>query len=114
MGRRKRVHNKPPYNKRIARLSNSIYFCCNIVFIIEEKPGELYRLIVIKNNRIIENFLYQTIRGAKIAFSKMYIGYAFNEVLANWTHFYHPEKKFITKLKVGTLRNLKIEKRDEK
>jgi hypothetical protein len=61
--------------------------------------GEKYRLVVLHhNNKLLYEAVYNTVRGARIAFSKLYHGKAWDEkVKATWTIFYRPDKPWLSK-----------------
>ena len=88
-----------PWNKReadveISLLTNSIYYFLQCVFIIKE--GEEFRLVVIHNNRVRTDKQFDSLRGARIAFTKLYDELAWEEnVKAQWSHFYPPDAKWL-------------------
>ena len=65
-------------------LINPAYYFLECVYILFKKG--YYRLIVLHNSRVLTYRNYRTLRGAKIAFQKMYKDKAWKEgVKANWT-----------------------------
>jgi hypothetical protein len=55
-----------------------------------------YRLVVLHNNKLLYDRFYNSIRGAKIAFQKLFKSKAwFEDVKAIWTIFYPPEKPWL-------------------
>lgn len=86
---------------QISRLINSIYYFIEIVFIL--KKDDKFRLIALHDRRVLTNSTYQTLIGAKIAFSKLYQDKAWKEdVKAEWTDFYTPDRQWlIEKLQIA-------------
>lgn len=77
-------------------LINPAYYFLECVYILFNKG--YYQLIVLHNSRVLTHRNYRTLRGAKIAFQKIYKNKAWKEgVKANWTHSYpgnyDPENK---------------------
>jgi hypothetical protein len=80
--------------KKVTVLENSIYYFLECVFIIIE--DDRYRLVVAHQKQLLLNCVYNTLRGAKIAFSRMYLAKAWREdIKAEWTHPYPPELKWL-------------------
>jgi len=80
----------------ISVLINSIYYFLSHVFILHI-DGK-YRLVVLLNNRLLCDRVYNTGKGAKIAFTKLYQEKAWDEnVKATWTIFYPPNKPWLDK-----------------
>lgn len=68
-------------------LINPAYYFLECVYILFKK--DYYRLIVLHNGRVLTYRNYRTLRGAKIAFQKIYKNKAWKEgVKANWAHPY--------------------------
>lgn len=84
-------------DKKISSLVNSIFYFLNYVIIVQETQG--FRLIAIHGNKKKMDQVYPTLRGAKIAFSKMFkinkVNKRRGEDKSLWTPFYHPESLFI-------------------
>jgi len=81
-------------NPWVSKLINSVCYFLEDVFIIVE--GSSYRLIVRHKNELLANGLYQTLRGAKIGFDKLFRDKSFNkQTKAEWSHFYSPEKEWL-------------------
>jgi len=81
--------------KKIALLENSIYYFLDSVFI-QEKP-EGYRLVVSHQKRVLADQHYPTIRGAKIAFTKLFSENAWQEgIQAFWSPFYSPDNQWLS------------------
>ena len=55
---------------KISLLTNSIYYFIECVFILD--LHDHYRLVVLHLGRVLTDASYETLRGARIAFSKMY------------------------------------------
>jgi len=71
-----------------------MHYFLHYVFIVKE--GERFRLVVIHNRRVLTDQRYESLRGARIAFSKYYEYKAWKEdVKAQWTHFYQPDAKWL-------------------
>jgi len=84
----------PGAGTNIAVLMNSVYYFLQYVFIIASEVD--YQLVVLHNNRILTDSHYETMRGAKIAFYKMYNRKAWEVgVRANWSHIYNPDRDWL-------------------
>jgi hypothetical protein len=58
------------------------------------KVTDKFRLIVYKGKKILLDKFFRTLRGAKIAFSKIFNKYAFKEgVMASWSIFIRGDLK---------------------
>ncbi len=80
----------------ISVLINSIFYFFSYVFIM--RIDGQYRLSVLLNNRLLYQGVYNTGKGAKIAFTNMFRGKAWKEdIKAEWTHFYPPDKSWLDK-----------------
>ena len=74
----------PIGDTRLLLLINPAYYFLECVYILYKKG--CYRLIVLHNSRVLTYRNYRTLRGAKIAFQKIYKNKAWKEgVKANWT-----------------------------
>jgi hypothetical protein len=90
----------------ISRLINSIFYFIDVVYIL--KKDDKYRLIALHGGRVLTDRSYRTIRGVKIAFSKLYSAKAWKEnVKAEWSHFYPPDRPWFDE-------NMKIADKSEK
>lgn len=79
---------------KISRLLNSIQFYLECAFIAKEVKG--CRLIIIHNGRVYMNTYYNTLRGAKIAFTKYFGRRAYqDDVKPAWSHDYRPDDVWI-------------------
>ncbi len=79
---------------KISVLENSVYFFIENVIIIDY--GNRYRLLVIQKGRLLADSYYRTVRGARVAFVKMFGKKHFNPgIQCFWTHFYNPEQSFL-------------------
>lgn len=77
----------------VTTLVNSVlYFLDSAVIIVE---GKHYRLVVFHNNQVLTDQGYETMRGAKIAFSKLFQYKAFLNAKAEWSHLYPPEQEWL-------------------
>ncbi len=89
-------HLTPEGKTRICMLINAVYFFLESVFIVVTKDH--CRLVVIHNRKLIVDECYDTIRGAKIAFYRMYKEKACAKGLRNeWSANYEPDKRWLTK-----------------
>ena len=71
-------------------LINSLYYFLHKVFIISN--GSDYRLIVIKDNQMLTDKTYPTLRGAKISFARIYSSHACRQnVIPAWSSTYSPQ-----------------------
>ncbi len=74
-------------------LNSSLYFFHHVLII---KTEEVYRLMVIHNNRVLFDKNYETSKGARVGFAKYFKESAFYLLEENlWSHFYSPEKKWL-------------------
>ena len=79
---------------KISVLLNSVSFFIESVLIVCQDGG--YRLLAIHNGRLLGEAVYETERGAKIAFLKRFGSRVFKKgTRAYWSHFYNPEKTFL-------------------
>lgn len=80
-------HSGMKKSARVCTLINSIFYFVGNVFIADN--GDTFRLIAYHNGDILIDQSYPTLRGAKIAFSKLF-GYRSwrNNVRAEWSKFY--------------------------
>ena len=75
---------------KISLLVNSIFYFIECVFIMTVDDG--YRLLVLHQGHVLTDEVYQSSKGAKIAFQKIWRYKAWREdVRPQWTHFYSPE-----------------------
>jgi hypothetical protein len=77
----------------ISRLNNSIYYFLQYVFIMVVENG--FNLRVIHNNRLELDKVFKSLRGAKMAFTKLFKEKAWKNVQAEWSPFYDPDKYWI-------------------
>ncbi len=95
------ITQKPAANRQdkpveICVLINSIFYFLSCVFIMRMEGK--YRLVVLLNNRLQYEGFYNTGKGAKIAFTKLYQEKAWDEnVKATWTIFYEPNQPWLDK-----------------
>ncbi len=79
---------------QISILTTSIYYFLDFAFIISD--GKRYRLVVIHNSQVLTDSTYKTVKGAKIAFSRIYNYKAWNErIKPNWSDFYNPTVEWL-------------------
>lgn len=89
-------HDSKKSDKRvISILLNSLYFFLHDVIVLKE--GKNYKLIVKHNDEFIVEKNYKTLRGAKIAFSKMFQYKAVDEEHSylHWSPLYSPEPSWL-------------------
>ena len=79
---------------RVCTLINAIFYFVGNVFIAESQGK--FRLIAYHNGHILVDQPYPTVRGAKIAFSKLF-GYRSwrKDVKAEWSRFYDADISWI-------------------
>lgn len=79
---------------RVCTLINSIFYFVGNVFITDN--GGTFRLVAYHNGNILIDQSYPTLRGAKIAFSKLF-GYRSwrNNVRAEWSRFYSADTSWL-------------------
>ncbi len=84
------VNPAGPQDIIITLLSNSVYYFLETVYI--AKIAGQYRLIVLHDGELLTREEYDSVKGAKIAFLKLYSYKAWKAgVKPNWTHFYGPD-----------------------
>jgi hypothetical protein len=90
--------------QKVAMLINSIFYFIQYGLIVNMPGDSNYRLLVIQNGQILTDEYYESVRGAKIAFSRMYYHRSWKEgVKPSWSHFYHPDSTwFETRIKNKT------------
>lgn len=78
----------------ITLLANSVHFFLECVFIVVYK--DRYRLVVSVKEQLLTDQSYKTLRGARIAFHRLYRNYAFKrDIKPVWTPFYFPLEKWL-------------------
>ena len=77
----------------ISRLTNSIYYFIECVYIVRLKQS--YRLVACHKGHILWNQVYQTLHSAKTAFSKLF-HYKLWDInkKPDWSDFYPPETQW--------------------
>ena len=98
-GKRKEIQKDKPgeYDTgyKIEVLENSVfYFLQSVFLIIQEKSVQL---VVIHRNRLVSYDTYATIRGAKIAFTKLYNRKCWKDIQPQWTNRYPPLSEWMFK-----------------
>lgn len=74
---------------RISHLQNSIYYFLEGVSIIQMETG--YRLIVLQNGRLLDDTVYETVKGARNGFKRRYKEKLWDgEIVPQWSPFYAP------------------------
>ncbi len=81
----------------VSILAGSVYYFLDFVFVLAQK--ERYRLVVIHNNELLTYKIYNSARGARIAFNRFY-GYKACEgkVNTDWSAFYPPAPEWQKKI----------------
>lgn len=83
------IDNSVDGNFKISHLQNSIYYFLEGVSIIKQDTG--YRLIVLRNGRLLDDTVYNTVKGARIGFARRYKEKLWDgEVAPQWSPFYAP------------------------
>jgi hypothetical protein len=78
----------------ISNLINSFLYSLPCAFIMAVNGK--YRLMALKNNKVVADKLYNTIKGARSAFQKLFKEHSWREnVTPEWSHFYDPEKEWL-------------------
>jgi len=79
---------------QISILVTSIYYFLDFAFIISDENN--FRLVVIHNGQLLTDKTYKTVKGAKIAFSRIY-GYKVwsEKIKPNWSDFYNPTAEWL-------------------
>ncbi len=79
---------------KISMLNNAIYYFIEMVFIMVVEEG--YRLVAIHQGRLLADEVYQSAKGAKIAFLKFFSYKGWKEgVKPEWSHFYPPNSAWL-------------------
>ncbi|MGE5340649.1 MAG: hypothetical protein ACM3SY_04125 [Candidatus Omnitrophota bacterium] len=80
----------------VSSLANSKYYFLEWALIIGEENR--YRLVVVKSKKLVVDEFYSTLRGAKIAFSKIFhhrlSGYSAIRHKPAWSFFYKPDSQW--------------------
>jgi hypothetical protein len=80
----------------ISMLINSVHYFINFVFILQS--NDKFRLVALHHGKVLCDKCYNTARGCRIAFDKMYKDNALaEEIKAKWSHFYYPDKRWLGK-----------------
>ncbi len=93
----------PGKSREICTLINSIFYFVSSVFIISNNGH--YQLVAKHNGKLLIDKPYKTLRGAKIAFSKLFgeRGWQKN-VKAEWSVFYEPDAQWLKEKSKGIRR----------
>lgn len=76
-----------PHEQSIQRLLNSMVFGVEMVFILFTETH--FRLVGLNSDETVIDKEYRTLRGAKVAFTKLFQGKAFRQGLQpEWSHAY--------------------------
>lgn len=80
---------------KVCMLINAVYFFLESVFIVIAEDH--CRLVIIHNRKLIVDHCYDTLRGAKIAFYRMYKNKGCIPGVQNeWSSNYVPDKKWLS------------------
>jgi hypothetical protein len=80
--------------EKINLLINSVYYFLHRVFIVSG-VGK-YRLVVIKDNQMLMDKTFPTLRGAKISFARIYGPYACqHDISPSWSITYSPYAEWL-------------------
>jgi hypothetical protein len=80
----------------ISRLVNSVYYSIRTCFIMTMTNKEEFRLLAIHGKKILTDRNYPTLRGARIAFRKLFKNHSWSEaVVPEWSHFYPADRDWI-------------------
>lgn len=89
-------HERVLDNGTISLLINSAYYFIESVFIL--RWGSHYRLVAVHDGKILVDSLYDSVRGARVAFAKLFRDKAWSdEIKPEWSLFYEPEDSFYRK-----------------
>lgn len=78
----------------ISFLLNSYHYFIDCVFILAADCG--CRLVVNHQGEVLTDKYYDSIKGARIAFSRLYGRQAWRKTTRpDWSHFYQPEKDWL-------------------
>lgn len=80
--------------KAISVLVNSVKYFLEHAFIIDY--DDYYRLLVIHRWKLLTDRCYKTLKGARVAFIKMYSSRSWkDEDIPEWSHFYNPGIEYL-------------------
>lgn len=77
----------------VTTLVNAAYYFLESVIIVV--TDDTYRLIVCHHDQVLADESYDTLRGAKIAFSKLFQPRVNIEIKPEWSPMYPPEKEWL-------------------
>lgn len=77
----------------VTTLVNAAYYFLESVIIVV--TDDTYRLIVCHHSQVLADESYDTLRGAKIAFSKLFQPRVNIEIKPEWSPMYPPEKEWL-------------------
>lgn len=79
---------------KISILISSVYYFLDFVFIMAER--NCFRLVVIHNRQLLTYKKYETVKGAKIGFSRLYSYKVWKGgIKPNWSVFYNPTTEWL-------------------
>lgn len=81
---------------KISILINAIFYFIERVFIVKNPEQDGCRLVVMQNHRVLIYEDYETVRGARIAFTRMFKRKAWKKgVKPDWSHFFDPDVEWL-------------------
>ncbi len=90
------VKMKQEQTLEISILINAIFYFIERVFIIKNPEREGCRLVVMQNRRVKVYEDYETVRGARIAFNRMFKRKAWKSgIKPDWSHFFDPDEQWL-------------------
>jgi hypothetical protein len=77
---------------KVSYLQNSIYYFLQGVSIIKQENG--YRLVVVHQGRLLNDTVYDTVKGARIGFARRYKYKKWDQKIElDWSPFHAPEDR---------------------
>jgi hypothetical protein len=93
MKNHKRYHGSGQIVK-VSYLQNSIYYFLQGVSIIQQDNG--YRLLVVHQGRLLDDTVYDTVKGARIGFARRYKYKKWDQAIEpDWSPFHAPEDRHL-------------------
>lgn len=81
---------------KISALINSACYFISDVYIVDRGDRQHYRLCAAHKGKILIEKNFDTLRGAKIAFSRLFKHRCgTRDIKAHWSHFYSPDLKWL-------------------
>ena len=90
------INNTGEKPVKICMLTNSAYYFISDVIIVNKDEKGLYRLVAEHVGKKLIDKPFSTLRGAKIAFSKLFKHRGWKQdIHAQWSEFYEPEVSWL-------------------